>query len=1184
MTKAQIQKIKDQLNKKWQDGSIHADDYFDTAALLDRDPDRGLQEAERILGKDLLPATKKKAAGKGMTQAEFSALVNDAQQMYDDGDVTRDELQGILDELKKLNDHQISKDKAEKVMQALQDGLPADFAEKHAGVDLTAKPKKTTRAPKQEPGTDPGTMAADAAVSKLEQDIKDVYLQAAREMQAKLNQVVKENREKLNQLYADKAAGLITQADIDRWVDSQNHRTKRMEEKLDQIAGVMTDANRKALGMINGATLGVFAENATFQNYQLARNTGLGLMFSVYDENAVKRLIKEDPELLPRKVVNGRKDKAWNQRIISNALKQAIIQGESIPTLARRIAAATAGSNNDAMVRYARTAMTSAQNAGRQEMLNQAKGMGIKCKKVWLATLDSRTRDVHAKLDGQKVDIDKPFKSDLGDIMYPGDMGSSGSVPANLYNCRCTLTYEYEGFPNAPEEDLRRDNETGELIKNMTYTEWKKQNAPAAEQAKPAAESKLQRKTNKAANPVSVLSTETRDALEEYTMGEEFHLDQDQFDEVTAAMQGTTKTLYRVESSDRTAEQEDLQVGDVFDFSQYVFESKDEDNGALRSFTRSDDALPDLLGQTDDAVIYRTHGTVDQLPVDSLSQYDQKESLAYANGWKVAGFDTMEIDGKIYRVIDIEQVKEKVGQDGTITDHDTLMKKINALESAGTGDEAEKKNLLPMAAKEIRETADQMFMDMPERERKERGKLTTLNISQLKTEQAEIFTDRLEDIAEQFGSRAISGDPEKNKYGDGITVALYKGEYIVLDGNNRTNLAILKGQETLDVMVVDLDAKLAEQKKTTIVQGKDITDTWHRRPDDFAFEINDVINAQGFDGRPRIVDADEFEKAVKESGFVAQRNYSAPDKETLDLYRQQLYEGEWYVDCSTGGAQYGQGMYCAADYTGTITPGMKEEMDHYAELGTERALVERLRGIEKNATYDEIKENRYGGNVKEEVFDIWKKTKASGTTIYKAKAEGIITQEEYEIWSRATVDYSPNAKDDPYFGNWRDINMAVDDMREKERESFIGHNYTETFTLTPGAKIITSRDLDEELTKYKAVAASKAKAEVIDKYSGKGDDFTICMKREAGDETISFDRAMESYKKMDDREKTEFRQAIKEMNEAGQKKETEMASMDPGVYAAMAGYDAINAEGHGQSGSYTVILNRTKCIFKRDAQ
>jgi hypothetical protein len=34
-----------------------------------------------------------------------------------------------------------------------------------------------------------------------------------------------------------------------------------------------------------------------------------------------------------------------------------------------------------------------------------------------------------------------------------------------------------------------------------------------------------------------------------------------------------------------------------------------------------------------------------------------------------------------------------------------------------------------------------------------------------------------------------------------------------------------------------------------------------------------------------------------------------------------------------------------------------------------------------------------------------------------------------------------------------------------------------------------------------------------------------------------------------------------------------------GSFAASKGYDVIDAEEHGASGSYTVILNRTKIIF-----
>ena len=123
---------------------------------------------------------------------------------------------------------------------------------------------------------------------------------------------------------------------------------------------------------------------------------------------------------------------------------------------------------------FARTAMTGAQNAGRMEMMHRAKGMGIKMQKQWLATFDRRTRDAHQHLDGQTKEVDEPFESKLGDIMFPGDPDAN---PGNVYNCRCTLTYVYPDFEDLEGigEDIpsyRYDNETGEEIEDMTYQQW----------------------------------------------------------------------------------------------------------------------------------------------------------------------------------------------------------------------------------------------------------------------------------------------------------------------------------------------------------------------------------------------------------------------------------------------------------------------------------------------------------------------------------------------------------------------------------------------------------------------------------------------------------------------------------------------------------------------------------------
>lgn len=316
-------------------------------------------------------------------------------------------------------------------------------------------------------GLDPGTLATEKAADDLEKDLVKVYAQAKNELEAQLADLEKNISDKAAKMAEKLYDGEITQEEYDKWLQMQILTKELTKQKIDQMTGTLLDANKKAMGMINGEQLNVFADNASYQAFQITKDTGIDLMFSVYDESTAAKLLKEKPELLPRKVVNGKKDKAWNRKQISGAVLQSVIQGESIPKLAKRIAAQTASSNMKAMIRYARTAMTSAQNAGRMEMLHRAEGMGIKVKKVWLATLDGRTRDSHQKMDGRTAKVDEAFPNGL---MFPGD---PNGPPAEVYNCRCTLIYDYEGFPADPSLDQRLDQTTGQMVMNMSYGEWK---------------------------------------------------------------------------------------------------------------------------------------------------------------------------------------------------------------------------------------------------------------------------------------------------------------------------------------------------------------------------------------------------------------------------------------------------------------------------------------------------------------------------------------------------------------------------------------------------------------------------------------------------------------------------------------------------------------------------------------
>jgi uncharacterized protein with gpF-like domain len=124
--------------------------------------------------------------------------------------------------------------------------------------------------------------------------------------------------------------------------------------------------------------------------------------------------------------------------------------------------------NRNSAISNARTAITGAENAGRIESYRYAESIGITLKKEWLASLDERTRDEHRALDGQRVDIDEPFKVDGAEIMFPGDPNAEGYL---VYGCRCTLVSAVEGVKDL-DPVYRRDNISGEKIDNMSYREW----------------------------------------------------------------------------------------------------------------------------------------------------------------------------------------------------------------------------------------------------------------------------------------------------------------------------------------------------------------------------------------------------------------------------------------------------------------------------------------------------------------------------------------------------------------------------------------------------------------------------------------------------------------------------------------------------------------------------------------
>jgi len=320
-------------------------------------------------------------------------------------------------------------------------------------------------------------------MSVLEDALAEVYKAAQKDVLKKMAAWTKKHAAKNRQMLADVKAGKITEEAYQAWMTGQVFVGKQWQDKVDEITDVMVHADREAARLINTRTRSVFIEAANHTAYELEKDLGGVINFSLFDEQTVASLVERAPELLPRRVIDGERAAAWQTKQVANAIAQGIIQGEGIPEISKRLARDTGIAAGKASTRYARTAITGAQNAGRQARMEEAEEelaeYGIELKKRWDAVLDDRTRDAHQDLDGVTIPVNESFQNKIGKIAFPGDPSADD---ANVWNCRCTLSYVYPKIPVSrqrrayrwvEDEDGKRHRESY-IVGDLTYKEWKK--------------------------------------------------------------------------------------------------------------------------------------------------------------------------------------------------------------------------------------------------------------------------------------------------------------------------------------------------------------------------------------------------------------------------------------------------------------------------------------------------------------------------------------------------------------------------------------------------------------------------------------------------------------------------------------------------------------------------------------
>lgn len=208
--------------------------------------------------------------------------------------------------------------------------------------------------------------------------------------------------------------------------------------------------------------------NSYYQSgFAFEKSTGMNLGFYTISEKKVEAAILNKADRITwinRATEHGKK---MNQQI-REKIAQGLIQGKGYSNIASEIKGVIEKTTGQ-LIRVIQTETHRVQSEGNLEAFNRVKEfgdeLGFETKKIWVATLDSKTRPTHQELDGQPANEKGLFEtSDGATAEAPGLFG----IAEEDINCRCTISYEIDGMTPT----MRRDNESGKIIEYKTYREW----------------------------------------------------------------------------------------------------------------------------------------------------------------------------------------------------------------------------------------------------------------------------------------------------------------------------------------------------------------------------------------------------------------------------------------------------------------------------------------------------------------------------------------------------------------------------------------------------------------------------------------------------------------------------------------------------------------------------------------
>ena len=279
----------------------------------------------------------------------------------------------------------------------------------------------------------------------------------------------------------------ILQADIDMlqeageaddrtlsMVRSKVYQKQYQQALQQQIKGVLDKLHSDEYSTIQGFLNACYEDGFIGAMYSLQAQ-GIPIITPI-DTSAAVKAVQLDSKVVEGYYKHLGVDFDNLKKVIPQEVSRGIASSLPYTDIARNLNNASKSGLNNAK-RIVRTEGHRIQQQSADDARTVAKKKGADVVKQWDASLDSRTRDSHRRVDGEIRENDEKFSNGL---MYAGDPNGGA---AEVINCRCvTLTRARWALDEEELETLKERAEYFGLDKTENFEDYKKKYLKAAKE------------------------------------------------------------------------------------------------------------------------------------------------------------------------------------------------------------------------------------------------------------------------------------------------------------------------------------------------------------------------------------------------------------------------------------------------------------------------------------------------------------------------------------------------------------------------------------------------------------------------------------------------------------------------------------------------------------------------------